>query len=136
MAAYPSLRLRITLKPGTLLGPGKADLLEGIRETGSIAAAGRRMGMSYKRAWYLIDTMNSYFREPVVFSNKGGKTGGGAQLTTTGRAVLDRYRRMETKARREPSGDHCSERFCPRITSCVGLSLPSHGASQICPSRT
>jgi molybdate transport system regulatory protein len=100
MEDYPSLRLRITLMPGTLLGPGKADLLEGIRETGSIAAAGRRMGMSYKRAWYLIDTMNSYFREPVVTSNKGGKTGGGAQLTATGRAVLDRYRRMETKTRR------------------------------------
>jgi molybdate transport system regulatory protein len=105
MADYPSLRLRITLTPGTLLGPGKADLLEGIRETGSIAAAARRMGMSYKRAWYLIDTMNSYFREPVVFSNKGGKTGGGAQLTTTGRAVLDRYRRLETKARRVVARD-------------------------------
>jgi molybdate transport system regulatory protein len=105
MADYPSLSLRIALNPDTLLGPGKADLLAGIRETGSIAAAGRRMGMSYKRAWYLIDTMNSYFREPVVASNKGGKTGGGAQLTATGRTVLDRYRRMETKARRVAARD-------------------------------
>ena len=87
--------LRITLKPDVRLGPGKADLLQGILETGSIAAAGRRMGMSYKRAWYLISTLNSYFSEPVVFASKGGRAGGGAQLTETGRAVLASFRRME-----------------------------------------
>lgn len=68
--------LRVALSPDTLLGPGKADLLQGIRETGSIAAAGRRMGMSYKRAWYLIDTLNNGFREPLVMASKGGKAGG------------------------------------------------------------
>src|ERR1700694_4407246 len=98
MADYPSLRVRITLKPGTLLGPGKADLLEGIAETGSISAASRRMGMSYKRAWYLIDTLNNYFREPVVVSVKGGRAGGGASLTPTGQAVLELYRTIERKA--------------------------------------
>ena len=81
-----------------MLGPGKADLLEGIEETGSIAGAGRRMGMSYKRAWHLIDTMNSYFGEPLVVSTKGGKAGGGAQLTATGREVLKRYRGVEADA--------------------------------------
>src|SRR5215213_7513603 len=79
MANYPSLRVRVILRPGTLLGPGKADLLDAIDATGSIAAAGRRLGMSYKRAWYLVDTMNAYFRAPVVVSTKGGKAGGGAQ---------------------------------------------------------
>ena len=63
MADHPSIKLRIALNPDTLLGPGKAALLQAIDETGSIAAAGRRMGMSYKRAWYLIDTMNAYFHK-------------------------------------------------------------------------
>jgi molybdate transport repressor ModE-like protein len=75
-----SIELRVVLDPETFLGPGKADLLQAIEETGSIAAAGRRMGMSYKRAWYLIDTMNTYFHEPMVVSVKGGNTRGGASL--------------------------------------------------------
>ncbi len=94
---YPRLRLRIYLAPDVFLGPGKADLLQGIAETGSIAAAGRRMNMSYKRAWYLVDTLNSYFDEPLVVSSKGGRAGGGASLTDTGRAVLECYRRVQEK---------------------------------------
>ncbi len=93
-----SIALRVKLQADLMLGPGKAALLQGIRETGSIAAAGRRMGMSYKRAWYLIDTLNSGFREPLVTASKGGKAGGGAQLTLTGSAILDGYRRMEAAA--------------------------------------
>jgi molybdate transport system regulatory protein len=77
MAEFPSLSLRVLLARDTSLGPGKADLLQGIRDTNSIAAAGRRMGMSSKRAWYLIETMNSYFGHPLVIATKGGKTGGG-----------------------------------------------------------
>ncbi|MDN5850564.1 MAG: LysR family transcriptional regulator [Nitrococcus sp.] len=95
MRKQSKLSLHIALKPNVRLGPGKADLLQGILETGSIAAAGRRMGMSYKRAWYLIDTLNGYFCEPVVIARKGGRTGGGADLTETGRAVLGSFRRME-----------------------------------------
>ena len=79
------------------MGPGKAELLQGISETGSIAAAGRRMGMSYKRAWYLLDAMNGYFQEPLVLSAKGGKSGGGARLTENGERVLAIYQRMEAK---------------------------------------
>jgi molybdate transport system regulatory protein len=89
-------RLRIVLEPDIAIGPGKADLLEGIRETGSIAAAGRRMGMSYKRAWYLVETMNRCFKRPLVAASKGGRAGGGASLTELGHEVLARYRRMET----------------------------------------
>ena len=88
-------RLRIVFDPEIAIGPGKADLLAGIRETGSIAAAGRRMSMSYKRAWYLIDTMNRCFRTPLVQTSKGGRAGGGAVLTPLGTEVLERYRRME-----------------------------------------
>jgi len=92
----PVARLRIVLGHNIAVGPGKADLLEGIRETGSIAAAGRRMGMSYKRAWLLIDTMNNCFSKPLVEAVKGGKSGGGAHLTRLGEDVLARYRRMQT----------------------------------------
>jgi molybdate transport system regulatory protein len=82
------------------IGPGKADLLEGVRDTGSIAAAGRRMGMSYKRAWYLVDSMNGCFRAPLVEAAKGGTAGGGARLTPLGEEVLARYRRMQARASR------------------------------------
>ena len=88
-------RLRIVLEPDIAIGPGKADLLEGINETGSIAGAGRALGMSYKRAWYLIETMNRCFKRPLVEASKGGRAGGGARLTELGHEVLTRYRRME-----------------------------------------
>src|SRR6476469_3762407 len=88
------VRLRVRLGPGIDLGPGKADLLEGVRDTGSIAAAGRRMRMSYKRAWQLVDELNGLFDEPLVAASKGGAHGGGAALTRRGKDVLARYRRM------------------------------------------
>jgi molybdate transport system regulatory protein len=91
----PGARLRIVVEPDIAIGPGKADLLEGIKETGSIAGAGRAMGMSYKRAWYLVETMNQCFKRPLVEASKGGRTGGGAKLTELGHEVLGRYRRME-----------------------------------------
>jgi molybdate transport system regulatory protein len=92
------IRLRVMLAPGIPLGPGKAQLLQGIKETGSIAAAGRRMGMSYKRAWYLVDAMNGHFRQPMVEASKGGKSGGGANLTPLGEDILSAYREMEQLA--------------------------------------
>lgn len=81
------------------MGPGKADLLERIERTGSIAAAGREMGMSYKRAWMLVETLNTMFREPLVQSTRGGPRGGGAILTDAGKAALLEYRKLETGAR-------------------------------------
>lgn len=93
--ATPRLRLRIVFGDDAMLGPGKADLLEHIRDTGSIAAAGRRMNMSYKRAWMLVEEMNGAFRDPVVSSTRGGAKGGGARLTEAGEAVLANYRKLE-----------------------------------------
>ncbi|MCC4246615.1 winged helix-turn-helix domain-containing protein [Stappia indica] len=93
------VRLRLVFEPDAAFGPGKADLLEGIAATGSIAAAGRRMGMSYKRAWMLVEQMNAMFAAPLVESSRGGASGGGARLTEGGEAVLDLYRAMEAKAR-------------------------------------
>ncbi len=92
------LHLRVVLGGEVALGPGKAELLEGIAETGSIAAAGRRMGMSYKRAWTLVEEMNTIFAQPVVDAAKGGAGGGGAALTPLGRRVLEAYRRLEATA--------------------------------------
>ncbi|PWB42072.1 MAG: LysR family transcriptional regulator [Rhodocyclales bacterium] len=91
-------RLRFVLEPDIALGPGKADMLEQIRETGSISAAGRLMGMSYKRAWLMVESMNRCFRRPLVEAAKGGTRGGGARLTPVGEEVLAQYRRMEAKA--------------------------------------
>jgi molybdate transport system regulatory protein len=98
-------RLRVTLRKGVAFGPGKADLLQGIRDTGSIAAAGRRMKMSYTRAWGLVSDMNAEFRAPLVESVKGGAVRGGASLTPLGEDVLDRYRRMERAAARAVAAD-------------------------------
>lgn len=103
--AAAATRLRVVLAPGVFLGPGKGDLLEGIAETGSIAAAGRRMGMSYKRAWQLVETLNGYFRTPLVTAATGGKAGGGAQLTRLGQDVLSRYRRMEAATAKACAAD-------------------------------
>ncbi|MBY6199767.1 LysR family transcriptional regulator [Maritalea mobilis] len=93
----PRLRLRLMIGDA-MLGPGKADLLDGIRRTGSIAAAGRGMEMSYKRAWSLVEEMNGAFRSPLVARVRGGKQGGGAHLTELGEEVLTRYRRLEALA--------------------------------------
>ncbi|HET7211488.1 MAG TPA: LysR family transcriptional regulator [Methyloceanibacter sp.] len=101
----PVARLRIVLGENIALGPGKADLLDGVRETGSIAAAGRRMGMSYKQAWLLIETMNACFKKPLVAAAKGGKRGGGACLTPLGEDVLARFRRMQDSSSRAIARD-------------------------------
>ena len=93
-------RLRVLMRAAIAMGPGKADLLEAIADQGSITAAARRMGMSYRRAWLLVDTMNRSFRAPLVETARGGPGGGGACLTPLGREALERYRRMEAKAQR------------------------------------
>lgn len=92
-----ALKLRI-LFDGTMIGPGKAELLDRIRETGSIAAAGRQMAMSYKRAWMLVEEMNAAFATPLVDSARGGPGGGGAHLTEAGHEVLRLYRDILQRA--------------------------------------
>ena len=91
-------RLRISRGEDIAVGPGKIELLEAIGETGSITAAARALGMSYRRAWLLVDTMNRCFRIPVVAAEAGGARGGGTQLTATGERVVQHYRRAEKLA--------------------------------------
>lgn len=93
------LHIRVVLDGGRVMGPGRAELLEAIRDGGSISAACRRMRISSKRAWELLREMNGMFRAPVLDALTGGAGGGGARLTPTGEAVLDAYRRLEATAR-------------------------------------
>jgi molybdate transport system regulatory protein len=90
--------LRFTLPGGLPLSHGKAELMELIRETGSIRQAAQRMDMSYRRGWLLTDELNRMFREPVVETRHGGRSGGGAALTPFGDALLARFRDMERRA--------------------------------------
>jgi len=90
-------QVRVMLGDEIAFGPGKADLLDAIQETGSISAAGKKMGMSYRRAWLLVDAMNRCFQQPLVDTTKGGTNGGGTQLTETGLFVLRHYRELQAE---------------------------------------
>jgi molybdate transport system regulatory protein len=93
-------RFRVQVKHAVAIGPGKADVLQAIAETGSIAESGRRLGMSYQRVWSLVRAMNGDFIEPLVLTQRGGNAGGGASLTATGQRTLDVYRSIERDAER------------------------------------
>lgn len=104
-------KLRVMFGDEVAMGPGKADLLAAIAETGSISASAKRLGMSYRRAWLLVDTMNRCFREPLVASATGGAGGGGARVTDFGRRVLERFRAIERRVDRalDPELERFSE---------------------------
>ncbi|MCU0828424.1 MAG: LysR family transcriptional regulator [Tabrizicola sp.] len=104
MTAPASLRLRLLFGDRLVFGPGKAELLDRIHATGSIAAAGRAMGMSYKRAWSLVEEMNAAFARPLVTSARGGAGGGGAVLTEDGEAVLQAYQAMVARTLADNAG--------------------------------
>ena len=97
--------LRVTFSDTFYIGPGRADLLAGIAATGSIAAAGKAMGMSYKRAWSLVQALNHGFGAPLVETSRGGAGQGGATLTADGEFVLARYRAMEEATRKAIAPD-------------------------------
>jgi molybdate transport system regulatory protein len=98
-------RLRIISGDDIALGPGKVDLLEAIGATGSISAAAKALGMSYRRAWLLVDTMNRCFAQPVVAAVAGGARGGGARLTALGAEAVRRYRSVEARAAKAGATD-------------------------------
>jgi molybdate transport system regulatory protein len=91
-------RLRVKYGEEIAIGPGKIAILEAIADTGSISAAGRKLGMSYRRAWLLVDQMNQYFKEPVVRAATGGTQGGGTALTSMGLEVINLYRSIEQQS--------------------------------------
>jgi molybdate transport system regulatory protein len=100
-----NLRLTLVLNSGARIGPGKAALLESVHSSGSISGAARAMGMDYKRAWLLIDSLNQAFKSPVVERSTGGTGGGGATLTPFGEELLARYRKLEATAHKLAASD-------------------------------
>ncbi|MCJ2015964.1 winged helix-turn-helix domain-containing protein [Methylobacterium sp. E-065] len=117
-----SLSIRIDVGPGNRIGPGKVQLLEMIAEHGSISAAGRALGMSYRRAWLLIEAMNDGFERPVVEAQIGGKAGGGARLSAFGADLIAHYRAIERAA------DKAAAPFLDRIAA------PAQGKDDVPPS--
>lgn len=101
-------RLRIYRDEGIAIGPGKVALVEAIAETGSISAAARRLGMSYRRAWLLVDELNRALRKPAVVGVAGGRHGGGATLTPVGEELVKRYRSVERTSRTAAAADLAS----------------------------
>lgn len=95
-----TLSIRLDLASDVRVGPGKIRLLELVAEHGSISAASRALGMSYRRAWLLLDELNRSFPEPVVAAQPGGRSGGGATLTAFGRHLVASYRTIEREAER------------------------------------
>ena len=91
----PIVRFRIDFATGSYVGPGKIELLEAIRDSGSLSQAARNIGMSYRRAWLLLESINASFRESATLSSTGGKGGGGVTLTYFGLALIGRYRELE-----------------------------------------
>ena len=89
-----TVRFRVDFTTGCSIGPGKVALLEGIRDTGSLRQAARALGMSYRRAWLLLDELNHSFTAPATTATVGGAGGGGAQLTAFGGALIDAYRSL------------------------------------------
>jgi molybdate transport system regulatory protein len=102
---HAALTIRIDFGAFGYLGPGKIALMELIAKHGSISAAGKEMGMSYRRAWLLVDEINRIFREPLVGRQTGGSGGGGASLTELGYDVVDRYRAIEGAAAAAAAAD-------------------------------
>jgi molybdate transport system regulatory protein len=105
MARYRGLTLRVLGKSAAAMGPGKAELIERIARSGSISAAARQMGMSYRRAWQLVESLNRTFRATVVTTATGGRRGGGARVTPFGARLALRFRAMEHKAARAITAD-------------------------------
>lgn len=112
-------RFRVQVKHAVAIGPGKADVLQAIAETGSMAEAGRRLGMSYQRVWSLVRAMNGDFRGPLVVTQRGGTAGGGAGLTDMGAKALTVYRAIERDAERA---------VAKRLPQLLALIRPDAGA--------
>ena len=145
------ISIRIDLASGGRIGPGKIALLEAIQSTGSISAAARSIGMSYRRAWLLVDEINQALREPAVTAETGGVRGGGAAVTAVGERVVGLYRAIEftnTRRRRQrvprhrptdppqPQSrrlEHDSEKWKPvfRKRSCSNAEILDHDPIQL-----
>jgi molybdate transport system regulatory protein len=98
-----TVRVRIYFGPTLAIGPGRIELLEGVQRTGSLSQAARDMGMSYRRAWLLMQSLNHSLRSPASIAVRGGRRGGGATVTPMGRTLIQAYRRTEARVGRNVS---------------------------------
>ena len=124
--ATARLTVRVDLGEDRAIGPGKIRLLEAIRDTGSITKGGIALGMSYRRAWLLVDDLNNCFREPVVSTHAGGSHGGGAALTVFGSRLIDQYRAIEAEAHAATAA-----RLRELEAACKGLKEPAKAATSL-----
>jgi molybdate transport system regulatory protein len=118
------LTFRILQNDEIAMGPGKAELLQAIADTGSISAAGRSMRMSYRRAWLLVDVMNRSFKQPLVETSKSGKKGRGAGLTPFGKQVLKNY---QTTVR---AINHTIQAYLPLFAGMLAENAPQQPADE------
>jgi molybdate transport system regulatory protein len=119
----PLIRFRIDFTDNVNLGPGKIALLEAVKSTGSISDAARALGMSYRRAWILIDSIKQGFSEAVIVAATGGKGGGGARVTAFGELLIDQYRKLEREITR--LGAHTLSEILPRVIERSGVEKPA-----------
>ena len=110
-APGPGVRIRVDLASGCSVGPGKVSLLEAIETEGSLTLAARRLKMSYRRAWNLLDDLNNSFEAPMVETAVGGRSGGGARVTESGRELIREFRELERGVARLAGK---MQRFAPR----------------------
>jgi molybdate transport system regulatory protein len=122
MERAPLIRFRIDFAENSNLGPGKVALLEGIRKHGSLSEAARRMGISYRRAWLLVDSVNKSFELPAAVRTAGGRGGRRSQITPFGVLLIERYREVEKKFN-DVAGDSLDE-IRRRVSRGAGKSMP------------
>jgi molybdate transport system regulatory protein len=120
MKQAPLIRFRIDFAENSNLGPGKIALLEAIRTCGSVSEAARRMGISYRRAWLLLDSVNRSFDTPATMNSVGGRGGGGAEVTPFGILLIERYREVERKLN-DVAGE-CLKEIRTRVTRSTATS--------------
>ena len=124
--AKPHAHIRLDFSGTCSLGPGKIGLLEGIQRTGSLSAAARALGMSYRRAWLLLHNTNEGFHEPVVELSVGGRDGGGTRLTDFGRRLVADYRAFEASI-----DTLAAAAFANILTSSKAVAVPESGRRQV-----
>ena len=98
----PGIRLKVYVRED-MVGGGKLELLKIVGETGSISSAAKIMGLDYKRAWFLLDTLQRCFKNPLFLTNRGGGSSGGTPLTELGIQLIEKFNKTDTEVKKVTS---------------------------------